>query len=341
VVIVAHNSGEFLHNCIASILRAEPQVEIVLVDSASTDGAVDGVQVQFPSVRVEYSQQNLGYAGGNNLGAQLASGEYLAFLNPDTIVEPGWLEAMVDALQAEPDAGLATSKVLQMDKPDIVSGCGLELHCTGLALARGSGMHRDAFPEMEEVPAVSGASFAIRKDLHEALGGFDPDFFLYMEDVDLSWRARLAGYRILHVPRSVVYHEYALHFGPKKTFYQERNRYLMLLKSLRWRTLLLLSPAFLLAEVVTWGFVLFRERRHLSNKVKAYAWVATHWARIMDSRQRTRALRQVRDRELISRCTHRLDYAQTGGGPMAWLAKKVFDPLFLVCQKLALALIRW
>jgi GT2 family glycosyltransferase len=341
VIVVAHNSGDLLLDCIASILRAEPQVEIVLVDNASTDGAVERIQTRFPAVRVLRSGQNLGFGAGNNLGAQAANGTYLAFLNPDAAVEPGWLEALIGALQADPGAGMATSQVLQMDKPGVVSACGLELHYAGLALARGSGMRRDAFPEIEEVPAVSGASFAIRKDLFESVGGFDPAFFLYMEDVDLSWRARLAGFRILHVPRSVAYHDYTLQFGPAKTFYQERNRYLMLLKSLRWRTLLLLAPALLLAEAVTWGFVLFRERKHLSNKVRAYGWIVANWPGIRRSRQQTQAIRRVHDRDLVGQCAHRLDYAQTGDGLMAWLAQRVFDPLFLIFHKLALALIRW
>ena len=92
-----------------------------------------------------------------------------------------------------------------------------------------------------------------------------------MEDTDLSWRARLAGYRCLYVPTSIVYHEYTLRFGPRKIFYQERNRYLMLLKGAHWATLLVLLPALLLAEVVTWGFVLAQDRRRLANKARAYA----------------------------------------------------------------------
>ncbi|MGA9349016.1 MAG: hypothetical protein WBW48_09455 [Anaerolineae bacterium] len=137
------------------------------------------------------------------------------------------------------------------------------------------------------------------------------------------------------------YHDYALRFGPEKTFYQERNRYLILLKSLRWPTLVVLLPALLLAELVTWGFVLLRERKRPANKLRAYAWIVAHWGQVMRSRQQVQGLRRVRDRDLIARCTYRLAYEQFDSGPVGRLARMLFDPLFLALHRLALALIRW
>jgi hypothetical protein len=162
-----------------------------------------------------------------------------------------------------------------------------------------------------------------------------------MEDTDLSWRARLAGYRCICVPSSVVLHDYVLRFGPNKTFYQERNRYLMLLKSLRWRTCLALLPALLLAEVVTWGFVLLREPRRLANKLRAYAWILQNWGRVMQSRQRTQALRRASDRELLAQCAWRLAFEQTDSGLVGRLAHAVFDPLCFLLYRLAIAVVRW
>jgi len=127
----------------------------------------------------------------------------------------------------------------------------------------------------------------------------------------------------------------------RKTFYQERNRYLMLLKSLRWRTLLVLLPALLLGEVVTWGFVLLRERQRLANKLRAYAWIVKHWGEVVESRRQTQALRTVRERDLIACCTHQLAFEQTGDGVVARWAHLVFDSLFFVLHRLALALIWW
>jgi hypothetical protein len=109
----------------------------------------------------------------------------------------------------------------------------------------------------------------------------------------------------------------------------------MLLKSLRWRTLLALLPALLLGEAVTWGFVLVRERRHLGNKVRAYSWVARHWSELLTRRRRVQEKRRCSDWDWLARCTYRLDFEQTGGGPVAWIARLVFDPLFWLCGRWA------
>lgn len=342
VIIVNYNRREYLEECLRSLLDEDCLgYEVILVDNASTDESAEYVEQVFPEVSVIRNEANRGFGQGNNVGARRARGTYLAFLNPDTVVEPGWLEALITALEADPQSGLATSKILLLADPKRINTCGNEVHYTGLTLCRGMGMSHKAFTDLTEVSAVSGAAFGMRKEIFEALGGFDETFFLYMEDTDLSWRARLAGYRCVYVPQSVVHHDYSLRFGVRKTFYQERNRYLMLLKSLRWRTLLVLLPALLLAEVVTWGFVLLRERGHLANKLRAYAWIVKHWGQIMESRRRTQALRRIRDRDLIARCTQRLAFEQTGGGGIARLAHLVFDPLFSVLRRLALTLIWW
>ena len=342
VIIVNYNSGHHLERCLPSLLReAGGDSEVILVDNASVDGSTEYVESMFPEVMVIRNQANRGFGHGSNVGARRAKGAHLAFLNPDTVVEAGWLGTLVEALEADPQVGLATSKILLLADPGRINTCGNEMHYTGLTLCRGLGMDHEAYSEPAEVSAVSGAAFAVRKDVYEALGGFDESFFLYMEDTDLSWRARLAGYKCLYVSQSVVHHDYGLHFGPDKTLYQERNRYLMLLKGLRWRTLLILLPALAIAEVITWSFVLLRERRHRTNKLRAYAWIVTHWGQVMRSRRQAQSMRKVPDRDLIADCTHRLAYDQTGEGIGARLAQRVFDPLFYILQRVALAVIRW
>jgi GT2 family glycosyltransferase len=291
-------------------------------------------------VRLIRQQQNLGFAQGCNVGAEAATGHYLTFINPDTVVTPGWLDHLIDALTTDPQAGLSTPKILLFKEPDTINTCGNQMHYTGLTLCRGAGQPKSILPHSGKVDAVSGAAFVISRELFAALNGFDPHFFTYMEDTDLSWRARLAGYHCLYVPESIVYHDYALHFGPQKTFFQERNRYTILLKSLSWRTLLALLPALILAEIITWGFVLVRERQNFSNKLQAYRWIAEHWPEIITRRQQTLASKKISDRDLMRQCTHRLAYEQTGRGPIAQVAHKVFDPLFYAWQRVALAVIR-
>ena len=341
LIIVNYNGRQHLQRCLPSVLQAGPPSEVIVVDNASSDGSAEYVVTMFPQVRLIRNEANLGFGHGANLGAREARGHCLVFLNPDTVVEPGWLEALVAALQAHPEAGLVTSRVLLLADPARINTCGNEVHVSGLTLCRGLGQERSTLALPHEVGAVSGAAFAIRREGFQALGGFDESFFMYMEDTDLSWRARLAGQRCLCIPASNVRHDYALQVGPQKVFYQERNRYLMWLKALRWRTWLLLLPALLLAEVVTWGFVLLRDRAHWTNKLRTYPWIARHWRAIMDSRRRTQAQRRVRDRELLALTSYRLDYGQSGQGRTAQLASQVLDPLFWLLRRLALAVMVW
>ena len=340
VIIVNYNGKDHLSRCIDSLISTT-DAEIIVVDNASSDDSAELVENNYPEIKLIRSKINVGFGEANNLGVGESHGHYLAFLNPDTIVEPGWLYALISTLENNSKAGLATSKILLLNNPDTINTCGNDLHLSGLTLCRGMGLPSSTYTVPVKVSAISGAAFIIQRNLFNALGGFDPDFFLYMEDTDLSLRARLAGYSCLSIPQSVVYHDYSLRFGPQKTYYQERNRYLVLLKIYKWPTLLVLSPALLLAELVTWGFSVTRDRNRLENKIKAYAWIVRNWRDIMAKHRQTQSLRTVRDRDLLLGTTHRLDYAQTGAGTLPRLAGCIFDPLFYLLRGLTLALVWW
>lgn len=341
LIIVSFNGCDQLRACLTSV-RATLDVscETIVVDNASTDGCAEMVATEFPEVRLLRNPTNAGFGGGNNLGAQASWGDYLVFLNPDTIVTIGWLSALLAPFKLNSRVGLVTSRIVLADQPERLNTCGNTVHLTGLALCRGLGLPRGAFPKAEQVDAVSGAAFAIRRDLFLALGGFDADFFLYMEDTDLSWRARLAGWQIWYTPHSVVHHHYTLRLSPRKVFYQERNRYLMLLKCLQWPTLLILLPALLVAELMTWGFVLAKDRAHMNNKPQAYRWVMAHWAEIMRKRQTTQVLRHASDHDLLQHTGFALDFGQAAQQWLAQLAQLGFTPVFAILKTLTLMLVR-
>lgn len=342
VIVVNYNGGVAVLECLRSLAAADNDAtEVIVVDNASDDGSADVIEAAFPDIRLVRSGKNLGFGDGNNLGAMYASGRYLAFLNPDTIVEPDWLEHLIDALDSDAGAGMATSRILLLGDSEHINTCGNELHFTGLAQCRGMRMHRDAMPVAGDVAAVSGAAFVMRRSVFDLLGGFDGSFFLYMEDTDLSLRARLAGYRCLYVPTSVVYHHYEFRVGPSKIYYQERNRYLMLAKGLKVPTLVILMPALVLAEVVSWGFVILKHPRRSTGKLRAYVWVARHWKQIATARRQTQAIRRVPDREILATCSHRLAFDQVASGPLARLSHALLNPLFGVLLRVSMAVVRW
>jgi GT2 family glycosyltransferase len=215
------------------------------------------------------------------------------------------------------------------------------VHISGLTLCRGMGQPRAAFNSSSEVAAVSGAAFMIRRDIFLQIGGFDDRYFLYMEDTDLSLRARLEGWRILYVPDALVYHDYKLCFGSHKIYYQERNRYFMLLKIYRFRTLLFLLPALVLAEFVTWGFVINHKPKFLLSKLKAYTDILSNWSTLIQARRRTQLRRKITDRRLLEVCAVLLSFEQTGETRAASFAHQVFDPLFHACHYFTFKAIHW
>jgi GT2 family glycosyltransferase len=336
VIIVAHNHRAPLLRCLEE-LEAGPADEIIVVDNDSRDGTATAVEGRFPSVHLIMSGRNLGFAGGANLGAAAAGGEMLVFLNPDTVVAPGWLDALVAALAVEPDAGLATPRILLSGRPRTVNACGTDVHLSGLTLCRGLGMPACAYDAPAEVGAVSGAAFAVRRELYEVLGGLDAAFFLYMEEVDLSWRARLAGFHSIYVPSAVVYHDYRPRLGPRKLYLLERNRYWMLLKTLRWRTLVRLLPVLLLAELVVWAYVLRHRPAASLAKIAAYGAVLWRWGDLMARRGEVQARRRVGDDVLLAVTRGRLAYEQVDCGAAARIGRRIIDPLFLRWRERAAA----
>jgi GT2 family glycosyltransferase len=342
IIVVSYNALDKLVPCLRSVLsHLSSDCELIVIDNASSEGNADAIAAQFPEVKLVRSPVNLGFGPGANRAAVRARGHYLAFLNPDTLVEPEWVERMIDGLERETRAGLATPKIVMAGAPEKINTCGCDVHLSGLALCRGLLQPASGYSRTARVGSISGAAFVIRRELFELLGGFDEDMFLYVEDIDLSWRARLGGWETIYVPESVVRHDYEFKLSRQKIFWQERNRYLMLLKSLRWPTLIAISPALLLTEIVSWGFVLLRDRKNAGNKPRAYLWVVRHWARIMRGRKDTREVRAVSDRDMLKATTFALDFQQGGGGQAGAFAGYIFNPLFFLLRSVALAVVWW
>ncbi|HJQ24131.1 MAG TPA: glycosyltransferase family 2 protein [Blastocatellia bacterium] len=342
VVIVSYNAKQKLMTCLASLRQALPaDCDLVVVDNASAEGNADAIAAAFPDVKLIRSAVNLGFAAGCNLGARHTRSRSLVFLNPDTVVEPGWIEALIKPLEADDRTGLTTARILLMSDPERLNTCGCNIHLSGLTLCRGMARGRDTYLQREPVGAISGAAFAIRAELFERLGGFDEEMFLYLEDTDLSWRARLNGWQTVYTPDSLVLHDYELRITPLKVFWEERNRYLMLIKSLRWPTLLLLTPAYAVAEFITWTFVLLKDRHNTGNKLRAYGWMLRNWRLIMSKRRATQLLRRVSDREMLKGTGFAIDFGQASGGFDAAVARLVFNPLFFVMRAVLLAVVWW
>jgi GT2 family glycosyltransferase len=208
VIVLNYNGRKWIEPCLSALASQEgaPPFEILFVDNGSTDGSMAFVADRFPSVRIVDNSRNLGFAAGNNAGARAALGETLAFLNNDTIPAPDWLARLHAARIETPGRALVTSRIVFLDRPDIIDSAGDGYLRAGGAFKHGYGAYTDGFMSSREVFGACGAAFAIAREVFDELGGFDEDFFMVYEDVDLSYRARLAGHRCWYAADAVVRH---------------------------------------------------------------------------------------------------------------------------------------
>lgn len=227
VVVLNWNGRRWLEGCLGALRRQEGcAFEVVVVDNASTDGSVAFVRERFPECRVVALDANVGFAAGNNAGARGATGPYLAFLNNDTEVEAGWLAALAGAVERDAGIGLASSQVVFMDPPGIIDSAGDGYLRCGGGFKHRHGQRAEDRSGDADVFGACGAAFLIRRDLFERLGGFDEDYFMVYEDVDLSYRARLLGSRCVFASRALVRHAGSASLGrvsDRAVFYGQRN----------------------------------------------------------------------------------------------------------------------
>jgi len=344
IIIVIYNGLAYLPGCLASVLRecqAYPGSEVVVVDNASSDGSPDWIAEHYPQVRLLRNTHNLGFAASCNQGAAAASGNALVFLNQDTRVLPGWLKGLLDGLFQHDGAGLVTSKLLFMTQPDKINLCGQDIHYTGLVFGRGTLCAADDFNSLQEVGAVSGASFAIRRALWDQLGGFDPAFFMYYEETDLSWRACLRGYSSWYIPGSVSYHDAALKPSPGAAYYSARNRIVLLIKHWKWPTLLFLLPAVLLTELIEWAYMLRLGSGYVVGKLRACAWLLGHPRQILQARQSVQAGRQVSDALLLTKCVFGISPKALSFGAIGQDLIRFTNLLFSINYQIVLKLTQW
>ena len=210
MVVLNYNGMTHVRTCLDSLLKLEypaDRLELIFCDNASSDGSVELVRSAYPSVRVIAHEQNYGFAEGNNRAAHEASGELVAFLNNDMLVEPAWLSALVEQLQANGNTACVSSKILSWDGKTLdYIGAGVNFQGAGFQVDHGlpSSPHDHA----RRLLCPCGGAMLIRRELFLEIGGFDSDYFGFYEDTDLGWRLNLLGHDVWYAPRSVAFHRH-------------------------------------------------------------------------------------------------------------------------------------
>ena len=208
VIIVNYNGGDYLRQAIASLRKQTCRdFEVILVDNASTDGSLDGIDGEgLPALHILPFKENLGFAGGNNRAADVAKGTWLALLNPDAEATPDWLERVKAGTTAHPDTDSFACTQFSTHNPGALDGTGDNYLLAGFPWRGNFQRGVSDIPPEGECFSACGASAIIRRESFESLGGFDERLFCFCEDVDLGYRLRLQGGRCLFLPDACVYH---------------------------------------------------------------------------------------------------------------------------------------
>ena len=295
VVIVTYNGKELLASCLgAALAQRYSPYEVILVDNASSDGTAALVREDFPSVRLVRSESNLGFAGGNNEGVRHARGDLVALLNNDAVPEAGWLGALVEAVSVS-GVAVAGSLVRTDGVPEryYERNGSVNFLCHNI-------MRKFALPT--QTFFAGGAALIFRRDL---LGvPFDDEYFLYIEDVYLSMRARFMGYGVVQSPaarvRHVGSHSTRRESSALMTMYQERNRILTPALFFRASTLLRLAP-FIAANVAVKLIAACAGTKYsLAGLLRAYTWLLAHPGSILRKRRALVSYRRVQDADVTS-----------------------------------------
>lgn len=319
IIIVNYNGRHLLNSCLSSILDIHypsDRYEVILVDNASTDGSLDYVHKKFPWVRTLKLLKNYGYPGGCNRGAKIAVGDAFVFLNTDIYVHKSWLRQLVKVAYADLKIGMCGSKMIAMNDHNIIQYNGYILHSLGGVLHFPfNTIHNEFNQKINIVGSVQGASFLIKKSVFNKLNGFQDDYFLYSDEVDLSHRAWINGYYVAYAPDSIVYHygggsiemtnnsrsgllnkrlesSYRLYYGNK-------NAIINIIKNFELRNMIsgiIFSYIFLFVQFL----ILLKDKdiKNIKLLLKSYLWPIKNFKSIWKKRIFTQENRTVSDKEL-------------------------------------------
>jgi GT2 family glycosyltransferase len=263
VVIPTWSALRFLPACL-SALRAQltPQDEIILVDNNSRDRAGDWARSHALDVQVISLPENLGFAGGTNAGIQASRGELLLLINDDALAEPGCVDALWQALHNNPQAGAAAGALLFSRRPELVASAGIVFQGDGVAIDLHLGTPLQQMPkEPVEIFGASGGLALLRREMLAEVGLFAGEFFNYLEDADLAWRARLCGWGAVLAPAARVRHVYSATAGQGSPFKQRllgRNRLRLIVRCLPGPILSTSLPAILRYDLLAVAYGLLR-----------------------------------------------------------------------------------
>jgi GT2 family glycosyltransferase len=309
VTIVTYNSGRFIKRCLESVLAQKyPHKEVIIIDNASTDGTIDILEQFEDRCQIYYNEENIGFAAAQNQAIRIAGGDWVLTLNPDVLLLPNFIQALVDAGQFDTRIGSVCGKLLTIrasfDLPEkpLVDSTGIYFTPMLRHLDRGSQeVDNGHYLHHEYVFGATAAAALYRRGMIEdiSIGDefFDPDFFVYREDADVAWRAQLMGWRCIYTPHARGYHVRNVLPGNRRALppvinmHSVKNRFLMRMKNMTADLYLRNWFSITGRDLVVLGCCLVREQ----SSLKAFWYITRNWKRVMSKRREIMSRKRVND----------------------------------------------
>lgn len=313
VIIVNHNGIDFVGDCLRSVLESKDvELEVIFVDNGSTDGSLEFVRENFYDRRLKViaNGKSLGPARGRNIGAKEAIGECLVFLDNDTQVNPDAIGELIKPLEVDRTIGAAQAKLLRLASDRMYDCAGDYLGPLGFLIERSKGAKDiGQFDYQADILSAKSAASVIRRDLFNKLQGFDEDYYMYLEETDLSFRVWLSGLRVVFAPCAVVYHAFETPKKKAKKYYSKyivrycgsRNYISTLIKNLQFGSLLKILPLHICSWITIAFLFLFKGSiADFYYIMKGISWNIFNIGLLIDKRNKiNNQIRRVSDRDIF------------------------------------------
>lgn len=325
IVIVGYNSRDTLSLCLPALAHNAVNYEVILVDNNSGDNTEQWVQQSHPQVTFIKNSFNVGYGAACNQGINVSHGDFILVLNPDTIAAPGALDELMRSAHQYPHAFINPA-LLQPD--GTINAYGNTMHFTGLTTCEGLGTEWSNQPPIRHPLLLSGAAILAHRETWQALGGFSSEYFLYLEDTELSLRAQIRGIPIICNTNARIVHNYSLKMSPQKFYYLERNRLMILLTIYQKHTLKKIRRSLVAMEMATYAYAVLKGPRYGWALIKAYAWLWTNRRQLVAKRRHIQNTRNFSDAVILEHTIIELPFNQLVGRRVAHVLQKTVAPLF-------------
>lgn len=357
--------NRFLDECRDS-LRAQnyPRelYQVYIIDNCSINDC-EYVKRNYPESRC-VARPDGNYAAANNLGIKMAAEdgcEYFVIANMDTKFDPDWLLELVKAMENNPEAGIAQSKILLYPKNEEekkhpkINTLGNLIHFLGFGITSHynepdkSCLQTSPYPspsqgegkiykEREEYPKIkgyaSGCSFIIKKEAIDKIGGYNEDYWMYHDDIEMSWKVKLAGYKIVLAPKSIMYHKYEFSRSIMMLYYIERNRYITIFSFYRLPTILLILPVLILMDLGMLFYSMFNGYFRTKLKIYGYFLKPSSWSKIFKLRSAIKKLRVKKDKEIVKGFTGKVLSQEISNPILKYVVNPMFNFYWSVIKKM-------